>query len=127
MAVLFCIKAVESVPAENVYSTEEIRIGTWIDKPLYRRVIPITSPNSVNTEVVGNNESFDCIKKLVNIYGTFGDSTPINSNWGRNAPHYFFVRLQEVDGVKKLCVTISHSAYANITTNITIEYTKNTD
>ena len=37
-AVLYCIKAAVSVPAENVYSTEEQRIGTWIDgKPLYRR------------------------------------------------------------------------------------------
>ena len=31
MAVLYCIKAVESVPAESVYSAEETRIGTWID------------------------------------------------------------------------------------------------
>lgn len=41
MAVLYCIKAVESVPAENVYSTGETRIGTWLDKPLYRRAFSI--------------------------------------------------------------------------------------
>lgn len=44
MAVLYCIKAVESSSGGNavgeVYSTEEIRIGTWIDgKPLYRKTI----------------------------------------------------------------------------------------
>lgn len=44
MAVLYCIKAVESYSElggqlKEIYSTEEIRIGTWIDgKPLYRRV-----------------------------------------------------------------------------------------
>lgn len=42
--VLYCIKAAESVPAENVYSAEETRIGTWIDgKPLYRKVFSGTS------------------------------------------------------------------------------------
>ena len=40
MAVLYCIKAVESFQAQDIYSTEETRIGTWIDgKPLYRRVL----------------------------------------------------------------------------------------
>lgn len=33
----------------DVYSTEEIKIGTWIDgKPLYRKVIEFTYPNSKN-------------------------------------------------------------------------------
>ena len=47
MAVLFCIKAAESVPAENVYSTEETRIGTWIDgRPLYL----ITKTGTISSE-----------------------------------------------------------------------------
>lgn len=42
-AILYCIKAVESIPEENVYSTEENRIGTWIDgKPLYQKTIKYT-------------------------------------------------------------------------------------
>lgn len=42
MAVLYCIKATESVPAKDVYSTEETRAGTWIDgKPLYRKTYVI--------------------------------------------------------------------------------------
>lgn len=49
MAVLYCIKASESIPVENVYSTEETRIGTWIDgKPLYRIVIIGSTPTGVN-------------------------------------------------------------------------------
>lgn len=40
MAVLYCIKAVESSPEENVYSTEETKIGTWVDgKPIYKKTI----------------------------------------------------------------------------------------
>lgn len=39
MAVLYCIKAVESVPAEERYSVEETRIGAWTDgTPLYQAV-----------------------------------------------------------------------------------------
>lgn len=47
MAILYCIKAVESLPEENVYSTEEQRIGIWIDgKTICRRVFPFTTPAS---------------------------------------------------------------------------------
>lgn len=36
----------------DVYSAEETRIGTWVDgKPLYRRVVPVTT-GAVNTETV---------------------------------------------------------------------------
>lgn len=43
LAVLYCIKAVPSKSADGeVYSTEETRIGTWIDgKPLYRKCFAI--------------------------------------------------------------------------------------
>lgn len=50
MAVLYCIKAAESVPAENVYSTEETRVGTWIDKkPVYRRCFSFITPPDVSS------------------------------------------------------------------------------
>lgn len=47
MAVLYCIKAVKSeseIRADGeIYSTEETRIGTWIDgKPLYRKAFKAT-------------------------------------------------------------------------------------
>lgn len=52
MAVLYCIKAVQSIPAENAYSTEETRIGTWIDgKPLYRKVYTGTTPSSTGPNI----------------------------------------------------------------------------
>lgn len=38
--------------SEEVYSTEEIRIGTWIDgKPLYRKVIVSTCPAASGSKV----------------------------------------------------------------------------
>lgn len=54
MAVLYCIKAAESFPGGNVYSTEEIRIGTWFDKPLYRKVVPFENI-SIPSNTMGGN------------------------------------------------------------------------
>ena len=35
--------------SEEIYSTEETRIGTWIDgKPLYRRVFEVTTPSGTS-------------------------------------------------------------------------------
>ena len=46
---LHCIKAVESFQAQDVYSMEERRIGTWIDgKPLYRKTFVGVAPNAPN-------------------------------------------------------------------------------
>jgi len=78
MAVLYCIKAVESVPAENVYSTEETRIGTWIDgKPLYRKTINVTSRNAVGWSFF-ENTSIDNLDNLVSIHALIHSS---DVNW----------------------------------------------
>lgn len=40
---------VDAPDAQEVFSTDEVRIGTWVDgKPLYRKVFQFTSPNSAN-------------------------------------------------------------------------------
>lgn len=45
-----CIKAAEGFQAQDVYSTEEIRIGTWIDgKPLYKKT---TAVNRASQDLV---------------------------------------------------------------------------
>lgn len=67
MAVLYCIKAVENVPAENVYSTEEQRIGIWIDgKPLYQKTIVQAIASSETTIPVGEEN----IANIVGVEGT---------------------------------------------------------
>lgn len=49
IAVLYCIKAVESITYENTYSLEEQIIGRWIDgKPLYCKVMSFTTPGKVD-------------------------------------------------------------------------------
>ncbi len=44
-AILYCIKAFEPNNHGDEYSTEEIKIGTWIDgKPIYRRMFEAVTP-----------------------------------------------------------------------------------
>lgn len=57
----------------NVYSTEETRIGTWIDgKPLYRRVFETTSPSKVGVD--STVAHLDDVLFLTRIYGVIVDS-----------------------------------------------------
>ena len=64
-------EAVKSINASaassgEIYSTEETRIGTWIDgKPLYRKTYSITTDSSGESRV-----AFDTGLNIVNIYGT---------------------------------------------------------
>lgn len=80
MAVLYCIKAVDSVSAEDVYSTEETRIGTWIDeKPIYRMVFNTVIPNNVNINASQALVDINIpVENMVNIYGTFFAGTQFN-------------------------------------------------
>ncbi len=56
-------------PQNNIYSLEEIKIGTWIDgKPLYRKILIGTFANTTNfIEMIYN------VSQLVNIGGTIQD------------------------------------------------------
>ena len=119
MAVLYCIKATESYPAENVYSTEETRIGTYLNKPLYRRVISCTTPASANSEKICNPEDFSFIQELTNIYGVYSGLS-INSYFGVQ-PHYILIRLVGNH------FTAQTSHYTSESFCVTIEYTKTTD
>lgn len=59
VAVLFCIKATDSgndisneaIDWYSVYSEEEVLIGEWFGKPLYRRVLSCTVPNDIGENV----------------------------------------------------------------------------
>lgn len=79
-------KTFDVLNAENIYSTKETRIGTWIDgNPLYRKVVETTSPTSINSaaDIVTIPEAF-----IISFYGYIIDGsgylTPINYYWGTN-------------------------------------------
>lgn len=58
----------------EVYSTEETRIGTWVDgRPLYRKVLQLTMPSKTDSEVViGNLQN---VLALVHMYGVSTDKS----------------------------------------------------
>lgn len=54
----------------EVYSTEETRIGTWIDgKPLYRRVYSLTTPSVAGTAWVLDDIGIENLGTISNLYG----------------------------------------------------------
>lgn len=115
---------------KEIYSTEELRIGTWIDgKPLYRKVIrvhnfTVSKTAEINTDIT----NFD---KLVKISGLFENYS--NSKY---APYPIYdtdpTNLLQVyvtwDGTKiKFDGNTSWTQNPNRYHTFILEYTKTTD
>lgn len=128
MAVLYCIKAVKSESERRddgqVYSTDEVRIGTWTDgKPLYRKVVNIRTPSEALTGT--NIVKVENVDTVLNIYGGYKSRT------GSLIPISFIISETDnilavwmLDGYIRMYVS---SNYTNINLHIVIEYTKTTD
>lgn len=113
----------------DVYSTEEKRIGTWIDgKPLYRIVISATTPTSINTNENIASVSHLLIETLTNrrciFVGSLGEqkvspavSTPTASKYMMDFDIYNgYIRAWT-----------GANEYANRPAVYVLEYTKTTD
>lgn len=124
MAVLYCIKAVESVPAENVYSREETRIGTWIDgKPLYRRIIKFTIPGANNT-VVPLPDGLS-IAEVVHFYGTIFST---NRFFDLQTASMESPYMNQIDiGLNEINIYTGNGFFVNAPVTLILEYTKTTD
>lgn len=104
----------------DIYSTEEIRIGTWIDgKPIYRRAFSFTSGANNTSSVVSEESNFDTIVKYYGyIKGTsgvtsllpYGDSANVSKNSSNQIIYW-----------------VGRSDFSNVSTFFMIEYTKTTD
>lgn len=113
----------------EVYSTEEIRIGTWIDgKPLYRQVIQFPDfsiQTSINQEVAsGIMEG----KDLVRAYGVAAKETELQTEFP--LPYVdttgLFIAIQR----RGNNLVLRHQWFETIhviNVNVVIEYTKTTD
>lgn len=68
------------------YSTEEVRIGTWVDgKPLYRKVIESVTPSS--TTQVMDIAQFATTAQLINLFGVVFSGSyriPVPTRYGSN-------------------------------------------
>lgn len=111
--------------AQDIYSTEETRIGTWIDgKPLYRRVVQITSPNATDTYKYYNVPSPSPIETITKIDGVIhassGFDSPVNCYRGD-----FWCSTQA--STNQIVVRVYGSWLISRPMDIVIEYTKTTD
>lgn len=111
--------------SQEIYSTQEIRIGTWIDgKPLYRRVINSITASETGTQVniATIDDNLDTLVSLNG--GIYFSSTarfiPINYYNGNDHVSTFI-------GSNTIRQIVSNSSYCNKSLMIVIKYTKNTD
>lgn len=97
MSIRYAGKVIADVGSSGeIYSTEETRIGTWIDgKPLYRKIIYGSVATSAGTFTVHFpfNASIDT---LVNLTGTF------NSVWGSR----YEIPFIEPDTIPPQCMNL---------------------
>ncbi len=129
-AVQYCIKAMESTAAfdafDDVYSTEETRIGTWVDgKPLYRKVF-VGPFAGVNVSTVVGTETPDvdavtylsAITLLTNGRWTPFTYPPSSTIW---AICQFAADDHKVHIITNNPVFVGHDVY------VVMHYTKTTD
>lgn len=120
--------------SEEIYSTEEVRIGTWIDgKPLYRRVVHIpvskfVNPPSPNVTRSLDNIAPESVDKLISLSGVVDEAKmqlPINFHFANTV--YLDMRCIEpssrsVEYVgSDLVLSSANGVY------LLFEYTKTTD
>lgn len=109
--------------AGEVHSTEETRIGTWIDgKPLYRKVIELTLPSTASGSSSYSGHTLPAEINPVNYYGmcisTNGHKMPL---YGGNYTYAV------INPANQIYVAAFQGDYASALLILTVEYTKTTD
>lgn len=118
-------------PGET-YSTEETRIGTWIDgKPLYRKMFQVISPSSTSTSTQEVAAYTSDIETVANLYGVI---YPINGHT-TFIPYYYstsewaylaYNTSAHLNYPNSLRMAVG-SSRTNAPAIIYLEYTKTTD
>lgn len=123
----------DTIAKNGIYSTDEIVVGRWINgKPIYRRVLSLTTPNVTGeTKSIG---SFNApIGKLIKI-NFMVDLTnyiawvPVPQMMSADSFGNIVTAYLEYNGnTNKIMVTITNSAYKSRPIDVIVEYTKSTD
>lgn len=122
--------------SEEIYSTEETRIGTWIDgKPLYRKTYSVSKdyPNAgSDLDVPIAEDIFGSISSVVNVYGAGyarGVIVCVNaSNFvisGSAVNTYCFVQGEPTNS--RFLLRYRGGNSGTFKADVTLEYTKTTD
>ena len=113
----------------STYSTNEIRIGTWINgKPLYRKVYTGTKVSGSNKTIPLRDLNIDYVNFYGFITGNQGKTDgayefPINYYENSNA----FIRANIHRKYMNLTIVSAESPYFNGDYKMVVEYTKTTD
>lgn len=117
----------------QIYSTEETVIGSYMGKPLYRKVWELNLPRTDQTNIKILEGYFND-KKPIHIYGTIGGTdgkTLLPSNWINTtlSPAERFTILVYAGDVYLYANRLDsgNTIWSNQTITITAEYTKNAD
>lgn len=128
MAVLYCIKATETKPSENIYSTEETRIGRWIDgRPLYSRGFEYSIVTSDRHTVFPIDDfPIEIVDEIVKQYGTCISIGDAKFNIGSNLASFMIesgtlVFIQENSTRQHTYVGTAIFEYTKTTDSATIE------
>lgn len=108
---------------QEIYSLGEIKIGTWLGKPLYRKVVSATTPSSTGTGTNIYNISSLNIDRLVkleyNLKDTYNEIVTGAQQIG------LFTRVNGTD--RQIACTVNNATYVSKAIYIIVEYTKTTD
>lgn len=120
----------------DIYSTEEMRIGTWIDgRPLYRKVftgefvrLAAKVPNVINIELGNNGSMKKAYGSLVNTSNHAEYSIPYSkvSNLQTTNLVYEFISVEKWGNNVTFTIVIN-SYESTMTYELSVEYTKTTD
>lgn len=107
----------------EIYSTEETRIGTWIDgKPIYRKVFGFSQVNNGAVNIVFNLSDIDAsLSNVINLFGA-GELQSLATSTGSSCAYgAVFIEPSSNNVCIKTNYAISGPVY------IVIEYAKTTD
>lgn len=111
--------------SEEVYSTEEQKIGTWIDgKPLYRKAFDIKTISASNTDLVNvSNLNIETLIKLNGVIITDGGGkfpVPLYDS----SSNYSVLFINEYNYIRGRAM-VGNGTFSKLI--VTVEYTKTTD
>ena len=108
--------------AGEVYSTEETRIGTWIDgKPLYRKVVIANSPSASDGTVI----PADAEKNYVSIRGYLNAASGSRMFFNAIEGGVYLNTYRSSDN--SIHIQTAYAGYQNKETVLVLVYTKTTD
>ena len=111
----------------TTYSTDEIRVGTWMGKPLYRKVFTGTLNNSSVVSVnISELNCEICYFKNGFLISAGGPTYPIPYEYGDDSLNTT-CEINISQSIFKLMNGNSSSSYTRGTYYIILEYTKTTD